>query len=350
MREPWWSPGRSGPASKSRSRRWALIAVLSLSAGVLLPASAQAHTGPANPVASSYLARIAGVPEGIQARVVGGDLRMWLHVAGSATVVVVDYRGAPYLRLSPAGVDVNTSSSMFYLNQRVPVSPPPGLSARTPPRWNRVSSGRTYSWHDGRLHALAAVALAPGQRFVGRWKIPLLINGRAEAITGGLYHADDPSIVWLWPVAVVLLCLWAASRLGRRRLDRILARALAAIALASIAVLTIGHQLYGEPFVSAGQDLVLALILAFVAATLCGLALSGPGPFVLIVTAVAALWAALEFIPVLFHGYVLMTIPAFVARAATVACLACGISLILLLFAFRLADVPEEADGIAKVA
>jgi hypothetical protein len=328
-----------------------LLGVLAtLFAAALLPAAAQGHTGPANPVASSYLARITAAPAGVEARILGGDLRMWLRDRGSAIVVVVDYRGAPYLRFTRAGVDVNTNSAMYYLNQRVPVTPPAGLSARTTPRWRHVSSGDTYSWHDGRLHALAAVALAPGQRFVGRWKIPLRIGGRDAAITGGLYHADDPSIVWLWPVAVILLCLWAAARLGRRGLDRMLARALALAALASIAVLAIGHQLYGEPFVTTGQEIVLALILAFVAGALAALVITGPGSFLLIVIAVAALWAALEFIPVLFHGYVLMTVPAFLARVAAVACLACGIGLIVQLFAFRLADVPEEAGDLAEVA
>jgi hypothetical protein len=213
-----------------------------------------------------------------------------------------------------------------------------------------VSTGHTYSWHDGRLHALAAVALAPGQRFVGRWKIPLLVNGRSAAITGGLYHADDPSIVWFWPVVVVLLCLWAVSRLGRREFDRVIAQGLGVTALASIAVLAIGNQLYGEPFVTTGQEIVLALILAFVALALIPLVLRGPGPFVTVVIAVAALWSGLEFIPVLFHGYVLMVVPAFVARVAAVACLACGIGLVVQLFAFRLADVPEEAGELAEVA
>jgi hypothetical protein len=327
-----------------------LTIIGSLSGPALFPAVSLAHTGPSNPVASSYLARLTSAPAGLHARVLGGDLKMWLRVPESATVVVVDYRGAPYLRFSPAGVEVNTNSSMFYLNQRIPVTPPPGLSPHARPQWRAVSTGHTYSWHDGRLHALAAVALAPGQRFVGRWKIPLLVNGHSAAITGGLYHADDPSLVWLWPIVVVLLCLWAVSRLGRRELDRVIARALGLTALASIAVLTIGLELYGEPFVTTGQGIVLALILAFVALALIALVFTGPGAFLSVVISVAALWAGLEFIPVLFHGFVLMVIPAFVARVAAVACLACGVGLLVQLFAFRLTDVAEEAGELAEVA
>lgn len=77
-------------------------------------------------------------------------------------------------------------------------------------------------------------------------------------------------------------------------------------------------------------------------------AVQGTGAFLLIVISMAALWAALEFIPVLLHGYVLMVVAPFLARVAAVACMACGIGLLLQLFAFRLADVPDEAGEPAE--
>ncbi len=65
------------------------------------------------------------LPAGLQAKVIDGDLRMWLQVPRDQTVVVLDYRGAPYVRFSPAGVDVNHNSSMYYLNQTpVALTPP----------------------------------------------------------------------------------------------------------------------------------------------------------------------------------------------------------------------------------
>ena len=75
------------------------------------------------------------LPAGLEAKVVDGDLRMWLRVPAKQTVVILDYRGAPYLRFSRSGVDVNHNSSMYYLNQ-VPVQlVPSDLSATTPPNW-----------------------------------------------------------------------------------------------------------------------------------------------------------------------------------------------------------------------
>lgn len=282
------------------------------------------------------------MPAGIEGSVLGGDLRMWLRLRSAETVVVLDYRGAPYLRFSPSGVDVNTNSALYYLNQPTPLAPPKGLTARTPPRWARASFGRDYSWHDGRLHALATVALSPGQRFVGRWSIPLVIGGRRTAIEGVLWHADDPSIVWFWPIVVLLACLAALGRIGRPGFDKVAAYALALTALASMAVLALGHELYGEPFVSVGQLIVLGLVLAFVAGLSVVVIFWGPGPFSLIVISVAALWAGLEFLPTLLHGFVLMAVPTFLARAATVACLAAGPAMIVLLFGFRFAEIPSQ--------
>ncbi len=328
-------------------RRMVAALAAGLMIAALLPAAAQAHTGPANPVASSYVARVTGAPAGVEPRVVGGDLRMWLRVDPIQYVVVLDYRGAPYLRFSPAGVYVNTRSEMYYLNQPIPLAPPAGLTARTRPHWELQSPGHVYQWHDGRLHALATVALSPGQRYVGQWRIPLVVNGRATALNGGLWHADDPSIVWFWPIAVALLCLWAMSRLRRRALDRLIANALSIGALASVAILAIGHQLEGQPFVGTGQEIVLGLILAFVAILLVWVLVRGAGAFSLILVAVASLWGGLEFLPTLLHGFVLLVVPAFLARVATVVCLSAGLGVVILLFGFRLVDVPEEAgeDG-----
>ena len=98
--------GRQNPSrSRTRSPRWPGC----------LPHRGSAH-GLIAPAASSYFAKVLDLPAGLQAKVIDGDLRMWLQ-APPWTVIVLDYRGAPYVRFSPAGVDVNHNSSMYYLNQ-----------------------------------------------------------------------------------------------------------------------------------------------------------------------------------------------------------------------------------------
>jgi hypothetical protein len=182
----------SGQSSvRTSARLLQLVLLIAVVALVAFPGVAEAH-GPIAPVASSYFAKPLEVPAGLEAKVVDGDLRMWLSVPADETVVVLDYRGAPYLRFSPGGVAVNYNSSMYYLNQTPFAQTPPGnLTASTPPSWHVVSSGHSYEWHDGRLHALATVALTPGVAFVGRWTVPLRIDGGSAAIGGGLWHADD---------------------------------------------------------------------------------------------------------------------------------------------------------------
>jgi hypothetical protein len=339
------SPGDQGcgpiaaaaAAAKSRVRscRLGLALILALLAFGALSGPAYAH-GPVNPIASSYLAKIGQVPAGLEARVVDGDVRMWLRVAPAASAEVLDYRGGAYLRLSRAGVEVNVNSAMYYLNQNPAEIPPAKVSPALPPRWRQISSAHDYVWHDGRLQALASVALSPGSTYVGTWRIPLLVDGRAGAISGSLLYASNPSIVWFWPIAVLLACVLAALRLRRPELDARLARVLAITALIAFAVAAVGRELHGRPAVSVDQLVTLAVALGFAAWGLRRALFEPPGWFGYFLISMAALWGGLVGVPTLTHGYVLMSLPAFVARAAAVLCLGAGAGLFLSML--RIAD------------
>lgn len=335
--------------SQSRARpRWQLAAVVLLGSWLALavsPQRAEAH-GPVAPVASSYFAKPLQVPTGLDAKVVDGDLRMWLRVPANLTAVVLDYRGAPYLRFSSAGVAVNHNSAMYYLNQTpFAQTPPANLTPRTPPAWHRVSGGHEYEWHDGRLHALASVALTPGVSFVGRWKVPLRVDGRLAVIDGALWHADNPSLVWFWPIVVVFACVLAAWRVRRRRLDELIARTLAVVGLVAVAVAGLGVQLHGRPGVSVLHMVELAFILAFVGWGLWRALLHGPRYFAAFLIAVGAVWAGGVLIPTLLYGFVLIALPAFLARTVTVVCLASGVGLLPLVFRLFEDDDREAADA-----
>jgi hypothetical protein len=312
-----------------------------------LPSVADAH-GPVAPIASSHMARPNQVPPGLEAKAIDGDQRMWLRAQPDRTVIVADYRGAPYVRFSPSGIDVNHNSEMYYLNQTpVAETPPSSLSASTPPSWHRVSGGHSYEWHDGRLHALATVALSPGATFAGRWRIPVAIDGRAAAISGGLYRAGDPSVVWFWPIVVLLACVLAAWRLRRPELDARLARALGIVALIAVAGAGAARQLHGRPTVGVFAIVELVVLLALVAWGLWRVLLANAGYFTYFAVAFFAIAEGLELVPTLLHGFVLAAVPAFVARTLSVVCLGTGIG--LLPIAFRMATqavggepVPEE--------
>ena len=319
---------------------FALGLIVALGAAGVSPGVAEAH-GPVAPVALDYLARVRSLPPGLDAKVVDGDQRMWLRAPRGETVLVLDYDGAPYLRFSGAGVEVNHNSAMWYLNQTpFAWSPPAGLGPRTPPKWRRVSGGHEFGWHDGRLHALATVALNPGASFVGTWRIPILVDGRSSAISGGLWHAGAPSIVWFWPIVVLLLCVWAAWRVRRPEVDRRVARLLGLGALAAIAIAEVGRGLHGRPSVSVVQLLQLAAVLAFVGWGLFRVGLGRAGAFTYFAIALVALWEGFELITTVTHGFVLIALPAFLARAAAVVALGTAAGLIVLMF--RLYDVQTE--------
>jgi hypothetical protein len=240
-------------------------------------------------------------------------------------------------------VQVNENSAMYYLNQVPPQTPPTQLGPSTAPDWVSVSSGHSYGWHDGRLHALASVALAPGQTDIGRWSIPIRVAGGLEAITGTLTYAPSPSIVWFWPIIVVLLCVLALRRLRRPELDERAARALGALALTGFTVAAVGEQLHGRPGVSLGQELLLVVLLALAGWGWLRLAQRRHGWFTFFVIAAAALWEGGSLILVLADGFTLLAVPPVVARLAVMASLAGGLGLLPLVFA--MAERPRRARG-----
>jgi hypothetical protein len=299
-----------------------------LAAGAVLPSAASAH-GPVAPIASSYLARVTSTPPGVKVKIVDGDQRLWVQIAPGALLVVGDYRGAPYLRLSDSGVEVNRNSEMAYLNHVPAEQVPRGLTAATPPRWRRVSGARSYGWHDGRLHALAGAARAPGASLAGRWRVGVIADGRPAAITGTLSHADRPSLVWLWIVLVVVACVLAARRLRRPSLDARVARALAVMALAAIAAAGLARGLHGRPGLSAVQIVILAVLGLFVVWGAYRVATRRLDFLASVAIGFVALWEGAVVVPALWNGFVLAALPAFWVRVAAVLCFACGIGLLL---------------------
>ena len=238
---------------KSR-RRTAVRAGLGIAVGALAllanPAMAAAH-GPVAPVATSYRAAIRTLPAGLQAKVVDGYVRMWLRVPASDTLVVLDYRGAPYLRFTRAGVQVNRNSEMYYLNQTPYAwAVPSGLTRTTPPHWLTASGGHDYEWHDGRLQALASIAIAPGSptSAAGAFRSSSTDGAPRSPADSGMPTARR--FVWFWPLVVLLLCWLAAWRVRNAALDRRLTRVLSVTALIALSLACAGRELHGRPNVS----------------------------------------------------------------------------------------------------
>ncbi|MBV8257176.1 MAG: hypothetical protein JO073_05095 [Actinobacteria bacterium] len=307
-------------------RRASAALVLSLLGAALLAGRASAHAGLTAPAATADLARVSSAPSGVEAKVVDGDQRLWLRVAPTLTVVVRGLRGEPYLRFSRAGVAVNVHSATWFLNRPVPQVVPPRLGA---PAWQRLTSAHSTSWHEDRLHAAALAAHPAGNAYLGRWLVPLLVDGRPAAIRGGLWQGAAPSWLWFWPLALLAACVPALIALRQARWDGIAQRALAALALAAATTGRLGRELYGRPSVSAGQLVLVgatcavAVVLALLFLqrdwrTAAGLAIGA-----------AALYQGLALIGTLRNAFVLAVLPAWAERAATVASLTAGVGLLV---------------------
>jgi hypothetical protein len=309
---------------------------------LMLPATAAAH-GPTNPAASRWQARVTHVPAGLHAEAIDGDLRLWLRADPAVTVEVIDYRGAPYLRFSPAGVFVNRNSAMWYVNQVPRLTPPISLGPHTRPDWQHISSGHSYLWQDGRLQALSRTVLPAGSNDAGRWSIPLRLGGHPARITGRLYRWPDPSPVWFWPIVVALACTLAGLRLRRPALDRRMAKALGLVAIAGIALCATGRQLHGRPAVTIWQLIVLAVELAYCGWALGWLVRGRPGWLTFLLLAMVALWQGISLVATLVEGDALVATGPLLARLGDVACLGAGLA--ILPIAIMMAERGQSRGG-----
>jgi hypothetical protein len=325
-------------------RRAGLALAAALAAAGLVPGNAAAHAGRTAPAATSYLARVTSAPAGIEATVVDGDQGLWLKAAPGRTVVVLGLRGEPYLRLSSRGVEVNTRSTTWYLNRARPLTPPTGLGPHTTPAWKRISSGRSTSWHEDRLHALALAAHPSGNAMVGRWVVPVVVDGRRTAIAGTLRHAARPSLLWFWPLVLLAALLPSLLRLREARLEAQTGWTLAGLALAAACASRLGRELYGRPTVSVGQLALVGLTCAVTAGlvllylqrewrVLAGAAIG-----------VLALYQGVALLATLRNGYVLAVLPAWAERAAAITSLTAGGALLVAVVAGGiLSETPERA-------
>jgi len=291
-----------------------------------VPAAALAH-GAVDPEASDDLATISHLPAGIHARIIDGDLRLWMSVPKSMTVVVLDYQGGRFLRFDRQGVQVNQNSPMYYLNLIPPIAPSIRLTPSMRPRWRRVGSGHSDVWNDGRLAALAQTLQAPSARILGRWTVPLLVDGHRAAIAGVLRHRPRPSLAWLWPPVVALLCLPALLRLGEAPLERRVRRWVAQVTILAAAVASVGAGLHGRPGLSGWLVTIMVAELLLLGWGAARLARGRDGPFSLALISIVAGYRGLAGLAVLWRGYVLLAVPPVLGRAAVATCLAGAITL-----------------------
>ncbi len=271
-----------------------------------------------------------------------GDQAIWMRAKPSMTVIVTGLRGEPYLRFSSAGVAVNTHSATWFLNRVLPETIPRNITPATPASWQKLTSDHWWTWNDGRLHTPALSAHPSGNAYLGQWVVPLVIDGRGTAIRGGLWQSAPASLLWFWPLLLLVACIPALMKLREAQLETPVGLGLAGLALATSTLARLGRELYGRPTVSSSQ-LVLVGMTCLIAIALAALYRRPDWrPVAGILIGIAATAQGLELVSTLHDGWVLAVIPAWLERTATGLSLASGVALVLVSLGLGLPDQVEE--------
>jgi len=329
-------------------RRAAVALATVLTVATLVPSTASAHVGRVPPAATDYLARISSIPAGLEARIVDGDQAVWMRVRPSLTVVVTGLRGEPYLRFSRAGVAVNTRSATWFLNRVFPQPVPRSIGLSTAPDWKQLTAGHSWMWHDGRLHAAVLAAHPSGNTYLGRWTVPVVVDGHGATIRGGLWQSAPASPLWFWPLLVAAASIPALWKLREARLEAQVGAILAGVALVASTVARLGRELYGRPTVSSWQLALVAL--SCLVAVALALLYSRPewralGGFAI---GIAATYQGLALVSTLRDGWVLAAIPTWLERSATAVSLASGFLLILVTLRLALPDGSPDPTALPQ--
>jgi hypothetical protein len=161
--------------------------------------------------------------------------------------------------------------------------------------------------------------------------------------------------VWFWPIAILVLCVLAAWRLQDSRIDALVARIVAGLTLFGIILGAVGRNLHGRPGISGVGVVELAFITVLIVWTAWRVLRGRAGALTFFIVAVVGLWEAISLIPTLFNGYVLLAVPPFLGRLATIICLGGPIALVwpaARIFRREHDDEPTEFadDEVASVA
>ena len=141
------------------------------------------------PLLGSFLVTADPGPRGLSVQALPGRLPgVFLSVPPGPDVVVQGRDGEPFLRMTEAGVEVNTSSRT-HVEDRQARGEQAGPPAPTPTFELVAPGSRSYTWLDARLRypqdlPPAEVLRADGPAVVQEWRVPVTVAGATAALTG----------------------------------------------------------------------------------------------------------------------------------------------------------------------
>ncbi len=301
-------------------------------AALALPATAAAH-GRTATIALDYRLRldpsVRSLP-GVHVRILDGDRDLQVRVDRGTTLLVKGQLGEPDVRIDESGVWVNADS---------PTATGDKLVSASKHGWVHLSSGRTVTWHDHRLGPPSIGKVGP----VGRFVIPVEVNGRPAAISGTFIRVARPD-VWPWPVAAALLAggIYLATRRKALRGSLTIGLGLSAGVAALLEITTFAVSdapTGGIAWLQLIGSILVGVVLAGLLLRLHGRArVHAAG----VVGAIAAA-VSLSSTPVFWHGVVISVLPGVVTRAL------CGFALVAGVAAAVLSFLPEFDEPVRRL-
>jgi hypothetical protein len=216
----------------SAMRRTLLVATAALAwlAVAAPPASAHSVSGVSATNFQTNLRSVNPAVPGLDVNVVEAGSRLEVENRSGKELVVLGYKGEPYLRIGPDGVFENKLSPATYINRsRKGGTPPPEAEQAKVGEtdWAKVSSEPVARWHDHRIHWMGninppEVRNEPDKRHIikmnaddPQWAVPMRLAGTQEIVARGeLVWEPGPSpLPWF---ALIIASLAVVVVVGRR--------------------------------------------------------------------------------------------------------------------------------------
>ena len=193
------------------------------------PASAHSVSGVSATNFQTTLRSVSPTVPGLEVKVVEAGSRLQAENRSGQELLVLGYKGEPYLRVGPEGVFQNKLSPATYINaSRKGGTPPPEAEQAKvgDTDWEKVSSEPIARWHDHRIHWMGninppEVRNDPDKRHVikmnandPQWSVPMRLGTQDIAAKGDLVWEPGPSpLPWF---ALIVASLAVVVVLGRR--------------------------------------------------------------------------------------------------------------------------------------
>ena len=193
------------------------------------PASAHNVAGVGGTNFQTTLRSVTPPVPGLEVKVVEAGSRLEVENRTGQELLVLGYKGEPYLRIGSDGVFENRLSPATYLNRSRKGGTPTEAAEKAKigdTDWAKISSEPVARWHDHRIHWMGNinppdVRNSPGTRHVikmsadePQWNVKMRLGNQDVVVKGDLIWQPGPSpLPWF---ALILVSLAVVVVLGRR--------------------------------------------------------------------------------------------------------------------------------------